>query len=114
MAELKRFFNVPGLCNPTHHYMVNLDSRLAEIRKYVDRGDYFVINRARQYGKSTTLSELRKFLNEEYLVISLDFQREMSSAKFQDEERFSVAFAKAIVRFLKHTNDSPELTEGHL
>ncbi len=35
--------------------MVNLSERLVEITKLVDAGKYFTINRARQYGKTTTL-----------------------------------------------------------
>ena len=37
-------------------------------------GDYFVINRARQYGKTTTLKALGRFLIHDYTVMSLDFQ----------------------------------------
>ena len=44
-------FNTAGLCNPAIHYMVNLDVRLKEIKKMVDAGAYFTINRARQYEK---------------------------------------------------------------
>ena len=44
-------FNTAGLCNPAIHYMVNLDARLKEIKKMVDAGAYFTINRARQYEK---------------------------------------------------------------
>ena len=30
---MERSFNITGACNPQEHYMVNLDSRLAEIKK---------------------------------------------------------------------------------
>jgi len=33
----------------------------------VDYGEYFTINRARQYGKTTTLSLLKKALDDEYI-----------------------------------------------
>lgn len=46
-------FNVTAGCKPDLHYMVDLCSRLAQIKGYVDRGEYFVMNRARQYGKTT-------------------------------------------------------------
>lgn len=77
--------------------MVDIKERLKEIKEMVDRGDYFTINRARQYGKTTTLRALSRFLEEEYLVISMDFQKEMSDAKFRNENTFSVAFAKAFL-----------------
>ena len=93
---MKRF-NSTGLCVPSKHYMVNLDGKLAQIRKFVDDGCYFMINRARQYGKTTTLAALAKVLKEDYLVISLDFQA-LGNESFKDENRFSVAFAKIFLQ----------------
>ncbi len=48
-------FNTTGVCIPSKHYMVDLSERVAEIGKMVDDGKYFTINRARQYGKTTTI-----------------------------------------------------------
>jgi hypothetical protein len=53
--------------------MVDITERLKQIRKMVDAGDYFTINRARQYGKTTTLTALKKDLKDKYAVLSLDF-----------------------------------------
>lgn len=87
-----RYFNTEGICRPEEHYMVRLDERLEEIKRlYVDRGKYFVINRGRQYGKTTTLYALEAYLGDEYHVFSLDFQM-FSSANFKDERTFSAAF----------------------
>ena len=86
--------------------MVDIKNRLIEIKKMVDMGNYFTINRARQYGKTTILKALCRFLEKEYLVISMDFQKEMSDAKFRSENAFSVAFANAFlweIRDLKST-----------
>ena len=58
VTELKKFFNVNGSCNPQIHYMIDLSERLSEIKKMVDAGEYFTINRARQYGKTTLLAAL--------------------------------------------------------
>ena len=56
---MPKYFNTEGRCRPDIHYMVKLDDRLARMRElYVDRGKYFVINRARQYGKTTTMMAL--------------------------------------------------------
>ena len=71
---MAKSFNVTGACNPELHYMVNIDDRLQIIKRMIDRGNYFTINRARQYGKTTTLGALGKFLQDEYVVIHLDFQ----------------------------------------
>lgn len=56
------------------NYMVDLTDRLRQIKVMVDRGDYFTINRARQYGKTTMLAALEHYLQEDYRVISLDFR----------------------------------------
>jgi hypothetical protein len=61
----------------------------------VDRGDYFTINRARQYGKTTTLLALKKYLNKDYLIIFLDFQF-LSKENYESEKSFVQAFADEI------------------
>lgn len=87
-----RYFNTEGQCEADLHYMVRLDDRLNKIRKlFVDRGKYFVINRGRQYGKTTTLKALAEYLKEDYIVLFMDFQM-MSSANFEDEQTFVVSF----------------------
>ena len=59
---MRRYFNTEGLCDPKDHYMVRLDGRLRQIQeRYIDRGSYFVINRGRQYGKTTILHALAVF-----------------------------------------------------
>ena len=50
---MKKYFNITGLCVPEKHYMVDIRERVAQVRDMVVRGDYFTINRARQYGKTT-------------------------------------------------------------
>ena len=70
---MNRYFNITGCCNPQEHYMVNLDSRLAQIKKMVDKGQYFSINKGRQYGKTTILKALREHLKNDYVVISVTF-----------------------------------------
>ena len=94
---MQRYFNTEGLCTPKRHYMVNLDDRLERIKKrYVERGSYFVINRGRQYGKTTTLHALAEYLKAEYVVVSIDFQL-ISTLNFEDEKRFSNAFSKLFI-----------------
>lgn len=73
--------------------MVNLEERLVKIKDMIDKGEYFTINRARQYGKTTILKALERFLENDYIVISLDFQM-MSTSKFKNENTFSIAFAE--------------------
>lgn len=88
--ERVRTFNIHGICYPDRHYMVDLGGRLREIKKMIDRGEYFVINRARQYGKTTLLHALKEYLRPDYAVISMSFQK-MSTAKF---EGYLVSFSE--------------------
>lgn len=94
---MKKYFNVTGVCKPDIHYMVDLQERLKQMKEYVDAGEYFVINRARQYGKTTFLRALNQYLREEFIVVSLSFQR-MSSDSFSSENIFSCAFASIFLR----------------
>ena len=96
VTELKKFFNVNGSCNPQIHYMIDLSERLSEIKKMVDAGEYFTINRARQYGKTTLLAALAEYLKSDYKVISLDFQT-ISYGDFENEEKFVAAFSNEIL-----------------
>lgn len=72
---MAKIFNINGACEPDRHYMVALQPRLKEIRAMIDAGEYFTINKARQYGKTTILRALSDFLKEDYIVASMDFQR---------------------------------------
>ena len=101
----KRVFNTTGICNPTEHYMVDLTQRLSEVRKLVDDGKNFMINRARQFGKTTMLHALAEYLSQDYLVISMDFQMQMSDAKFRNENSFSLAFARAFENSFRITEE---------
>ena len=95
---MRKRFNVTADCKPDLHYMVDISSRLRQIKGYVGRGEYFIVNRARQYGKTTTLRALKEYLKKKYYVIGMDFQTQMSYAKFRNENTFSIAFAKAFLR----------------
>lgn len=99
---MKRYFNVTGACNPKRHYMVNIQKSLEEIKKMVDRGEYFTINRARQYGKTTTLMALAEYLKKDYVVISLDFQK-IGNEEFNDASVFSISFAEYLIETI-HEN----------
>lgn len=103
-----RSFNTTGVCDPEMHYMVDLTERLAQVRVLVDNRKYFTINRARQFGKTTTLHALAYSLNHAYFVVSMDFQMQMSNAKFKSENSFSVAFAKAFISSFRANEKSSD------
>lgn len=94
---MARKFNTEGQCNPKSHYMVRLEERMRKIKdQYVDPGSYFVINRGRQYGKTTTLWALLDYLKSQYIVLFVDFQL-LGTAKFRNETVFSKGFVRKII-----------------
>ena len=92
-----RRFNTTGLCMPESDYMVDISGRVAQIRVMVERGDYFCINRARQYGKTTTLAALERALSGDFAVASLDFQA-LGHASFSTEGRFARGLSRMLAR----------------
>ena len=105
---MRREFNITGLCVPQKHYMINLNSRLEQMRKMIEKGNYFAVNRARQYGKTTTLTALAIYLRNEYTVIFLDFQS-IGSEMYENENSFSRAFADCFLEeFHTAYKDTPE------
>lgn len=93
-----KWFNTTGVCVPTKHYMVDLSKKIAQIKIMVDRGDYFTINRGRQYGKTTTLSALHRRLNSEYVCARLSF--EGRGTNFETEAAFCLAFMRRMKKAL--------------
>ena len=106
-----REFNTTGLCVPERHYMVDISGRVAQMRAMVERGDYFCVNRARQYGKTTTLAALEDALAEDFTVASLDFQA-LGHADFATEGTFAGALAQTLLDRL--APDLPEVADKAL
>ncbi len=72
---MSKRFCATGTCIPEKNYMVDISGRIDRIiREYIEKGQYFTINRARQYGKTTTLYLLERRLREDYIVLSLSFE----------------------------------------
>lgn len=88
-------FNTTGVCIPDRHYMVDLNRRMEQMKAMVDSGKYFTVNRARQYGKTTTLTALARYLENDYAILSLDFQG-IGGSGFQSEEKFVKAFCRQL------------------
>lgn len=97
-------FNTTAVCIPSRHYMADVSGKVQEIKKLVDDGKYFTINRARQYGKTTTLTALNLALSNQYDVINIDFQ-DVTSAEFENETEFT----KGLALLLCDTRDSMEI-----
>lgn len=80
--------------------MVDVSERLQKIKQLVDGKKYFSINKARQYGKTTTLSALESYLSKDYIVADLDFQF-LTHEDFKNEYTFTAAFAKRFLLALR-------------
>ncbi|MDR0220354.1 MAG: AAA-like domain-containing protein [Lachnospiraceae bacterium] len=106
-----RRFNVTGLCVPEEDYMVDISGKIEKIRKLVDGRCYFTINRARQYGKTTTLACLEKALMDDYLVASISFEG-IGDESFASPESFCPVFLERIARALGFANAPKEYSEG--
>ena len=67
---MKKKFNITGTCFPEDHYMADVSKKLDQIYTLVEDGEYFIINRPRQYGKTTTLHTLAHHFRAtgEYLI----------------------------------------------
>ncbi|WP_434296134.1 AAA family ATPase [Clostridium sporogenes] len=103
---MKKKFNVTGTCIPEKHYMVDISNKLDSILELVDNEEYFIINRPRQYGKTTTLYMLERHLNKliDYLVISISFEG-IGDLVFEDEKIFSKEFLQIMSNSLLINNE---------
>ena len=95
-----RKFNVTGVCVPTKDYMVDISGKLEQIMKLIADGCYFTINRARQYGKTTTLSMIQATLPSEYICMRISFQG-VDEESFETGEAFCKMFLNLTYDALK-------------
>ncbi len=104
---MEKRFNVTGTCIPEKHYMVDISNKLDSILKLVNNEEYFIINRPRQYGKTTTLYMLERYLNKfkDYLVISISFEG-IGDLIFEDEKIFSKEFLQIMSDSLFISNET--------
>ncbi len=94
-------FNTAGTCRPNEHYMVDITDRLETIRKMVVKGDYFCINRGRQYGKTTTLANLKGYLEQfGYCVFSISFEK-VDSSYFQTQSTLGAIILRLLALCVK-------------
>ena len=96
-----RRFNVTGLCVPDQDYMVDISNKVSQIMVMVERGDYFTINRARQYGKTTTLWQLdHELVRQGYTVAHISFEG-IGDEPFENARSFCECLLRQITRELK-------------
>ena len=102
---MRKKFNITGSCNPEKHYMVDTAKRFEAVEDLIDSGEYFTINRARQYGKTTMLQMIRRKLSDKYLVIKTSYEG-IGDEPFKDEESFAKMFARQIADELAYKNEN--------
>jgi Predicted AAA-ATPase/PD-(D/E)XK nuclease superfamily len=92
-------FNVTGTCFPDKHYMADTSAKFNMAFKLVEQGEYFAINRPRQYGKTTMLSALKRSLMEsaEWLVFNTSFES-IDSETGADMTAFCQAFVRLLAK----------------
>jgi hypothetical protein len=104
-AGSKRSFNDKGPCVPAMHYMVDTSAKIdAIVHDYIEQGDYITINRARQFGKTTTLTLLHQRLQDKYVVISMSF--ESATSYFESLEAFAEGFSLDVTAALSAQSES--------
>lgn len=104
---MKRF-NVNGVCNPQLHYMVDTSQKINQIAEMVGRGDYFTINRARQYGKTTTLTLLERSLRDKYIMVRISFEG-YGDMVFSDQSIFISEFIEDVSSRLRRNGIDDEV-----
>jgi hypothetical protein len=110
----KKVFNITGPCIPGMHYMVDTSAKINQIiTEYIEPGAYFTINRARQFGKTTTLELLYQQLRHQYVVMDMSFEG-MGSMIFCSEEEFIAAFLQQGSLSLQDMNVNPEIIKNWL
>ncbi len=97
---MEKEFNITGNCHPHEHYMADVSKKLEQSFKLVEQGKYFIINRPRQYGKTTTLYTLADKLRKtgEYVVLNTSFEG-IGDIIFNDEKVFSQGFVEILAKY---------------
>jgi hypothetical protein len=99
-VKVAKKFNVTGTCIPEKHYMVDISGKIKEITAMVEEGFYFTINRPRQFGKTTAMFMLAKYLAAKYTVIDTSFEG-VGDNMFETETKFCREIVALFARSVK-------------
>jgi hypothetical protein len=107
---MARKFNVTGTCFSEDHYMADVSKKWAQTYEMIESGEYFIINRPRQYGKTTTLYNMAERLTQsgKYLVFNMSFEG-IGDDIFKLETVFSSGFVRLLAKYASIT--APELED---
>ena len=106
---MEKRFNITGSCDPDTDYMVDISEKLKQVRKMIDGGDYFTINRARQFGKTTMLDAIWKNMSGQYLVLSTSFEG-IGDTPFESPSAFVKSFYRLMAEYMEAFGEDKSLT----
>ncbi len=90
---MRKEFNDTGVCVERRHFMVNTTPKIDKIFEMIEDEKYFIMNRPRQFGKTTALYRLHKelLMKDDYLTILSSFEGNGDDV-FQDADVFCAYF----------------------
>ena len=109
-------FNITGNCRPAKHYMADVSDKLAKTLDMIEMGEYFIINRPRQYGKTTMLYAIERVLMQRgsYIVFNISFEG-IGDEIFEAESKFSPSFIRLLEEQAEIFNpDLADMIQVHL
>jgi AAA-like domain/PD-(D/E)XK nuclease superfamily len=92
---MRKKFNITGTCFPDEHYMTDISEKLKITLQMIEHGEYFIINRPRQYGKTTMLNTIADALAKDYIVFNISFEG-TGDEFFQNEQNLSKGFLRQL------------------
>ncbi len=100
---MKKRFNVTGVCFLDQHYVADTSAKFARIMEMIEMGDYFTINRPRQYGKTTMLFTLANALKQtgEYVVFRISFEG-VGDTVFESESTLAPMFFRRLAKYMQN------------
>ncbi len=107
---MRKEFNDTGICIKDEHFMVDTTLKIENIFELIERKKYFIMNRPRQFGKTTALYRLHEELltKDDYLTILLSFEVSSDNV-FKDIETFCAYFITIFNRKLKQYYPNQEI-----
>ena len=97
---MEKEFNVTGTCRPAKHYMADVSKKWNHALRLIEKGKYYIINRPRQYGKTTALYAMWDILKakSDYLVFNISFEG-IGDTIFTQEHLFSKGFVEILATY---------------
>jgi hypothetical protein len=93
------------------HFMADVSGKADQVMEMIARGDYFAVNRPRQYGKTTLmyLLEQRLLKDRDYLVLSISFE-EIDSETYENQRLFIATLLDILIEQLEFLQEKELLT----